>query len=269
MRPPFGADTTGPATFVGVVHLSALPGAPRFDGSFEQVLARARADAAALGAGGCDGLIVENFGDAPFFAGQVPAETIACMALALAEVRRAAPGLPVGVNVLRNDARAALGICAATGAEFLRVNIHTGAAVTDQGLITGQAAETLRERARLAPGVKILADVHVKHATPLGREGLVQAAQDTALRGMADALILSGAATGEAPDLAGLRSVRAAVDAPLFLGSGLDLDCADELLPYLDGAIVGTALKQEGRVDQPVDRRRVDAMRRRFDARPG
>ncbi|MFT5476812.1 MAG: membrane complex biogenesis BtpA family protein, partial [Planctomycetota bacterium] len=229
MRAPFGADATAPPTFVGVVHLLPLPGAPRHAGGFEPVLERARSDAAALCAGGCDALIVENFGDVPFFAGRVPAETVAAMTLAVAEVRRVAPHVLVGVNVLRNDARSALGICAASGAEFIRVNVHTGAAVTDQGLISGQAADTLRERARLAPGVKILADVHVKHATPMGSESLVQAAQDTLLRGLADALIVSGAATGEAPAGASVRTLRAAVDGPLLLGSGLDLERADEL----------------------------------------
>jgi predicted TIM-barrel enzyme len=61
-------------------------------------------------------------------------------------------------------------LCAATGARFVRVNVHTGAAVTDQGLIQGRAAETLRERQRLCPDVALLCDVQVKHATPLGGE---------------------------------------------------------------------------------------------------
>ena len=138
-------------------------------------------DAQALVGGGCDALIVENFGDTPFFKTQVPPETVATLALALATVRHSTPSVPVGINVLRNDARAALGLCAAAGGRFLRVNVHTGAAVTDQGVIEGEAASTLRERARLCPGAALLADVHVKHASPLGRESIGQAAQDGSL----------------------------------------------------------------------------------------
>ena len=122
-------------------------------------------DARALADGGCDALVVENFGDVPFFASEVPPETVAAMALAIEAVRGVAGSLPIGVNVLRNDARAAVGLCAATGASFLRVNVHTGAAVSDQGVLEGRAAETLRERARLCPDAKLLCDVHVKHAT--------------------------------------------------------------------------------------------------------
>src|SRR5205085_570792 len=91
-------------------------------------------------------LIVENYGDAPFFPTNVPAETVAALTLACREVVALAEGRPVGVNVLRNDARAALGIAVAAGARFIRVNVHTGVAATDQGLIEGDAAATLRAR---------------------------------------------------------------------------------------------------------------------------
>jgi uncharacterized protein len=251
---------------VGVVHLLALPGAPRHAGGMEPVLERARRDAAALAGGGADALLVENFGDAPFFAGRVPAETVAAMALALAAVCAAAPGLPVGVNVLRNDARSALGLCAGGGASFLRINVHTGAAVTDQGLIEGRAAETLRERARLAPAALILADVHVKHAQPLGGGDLCEAAAEAFERGLADALIVTGQRTGSPPDPADLARVRARLpQAPLLVGSGLTAENAALLLRSADGAIVGTALKEGGRVDAPVDRERVALLRRRLD----
>ena len=124
-----------------MVHLLPLPGAPDWDGSMERVLAAAVQDATALAEGGVDGIMVENYGDAPFLPGPVPAHTIAALTNAVLEVRRAVR-LPVGVNVLRNDAAAAIGICAATGASFVRINVHTGAMLTDQGWIEGAAHET-------------------------------------------------------------------------------------------------------------------------------
>lgn len=247
---------------IGVVHLGPLPGAPRYDGALAPVLERAALDAAAYAAGGADALIVENFGDVPFFADAVPPETIAAMALALERVGSAAPGVPLGVNVLRNDARAALGLAAATGAAFIRVNVHTGAMATDQGLIQGRAAETLRSRAKLAPDVAILADVHVKHAVPLAGERLVDAAHDAFDRGLADALVLSGRATGAPPDPALVHEVRSALgpDVPLLLGSGVSVTNAAALLAAADGAIVGTALKRDGLLSAPVDPERVAAL---------
>jgi hypothetical protein len=259
---PFGAR---PA-FIGVVHLLATPGAPGFGGSLAAVLERAVLDARALVNGGVDALLVENFGDSPFFARSVPSETIAALALALREVRAASAGRPVGVNVLRNDARAALGLCAATGASFARVNVHTGAMVTDQGVIEGRAAETLRERARLCPAVALLADVHVKHGTPLGSETLADAAADAWQRGRADALVLTGPRTGAPPARRGFLDVRERVGAcPLLVGSGLDEEDAEGLLALADGAIVGTALERAGRAGEPVEEARVARLRARFD----
>ena len=92
---------------------------------------------------------------------------------------------PVGATL-------ALAIAAATGAAFIRVNVHTGAMLTDQGIIEGDAYATLRRRAALAPEVLIFADHLVKHAVPLGDVDPVQAAKDLRLRGLADAVIVSG-----------------------------------------------------------------------------
>jgi len=257
--------------FIGVVHLGALPGAPRYGGALAPVLELAAADAAAYAAGGVDALIVENFGDVPFYADSVPPETVAAMALALARVGEAAPGVPLGVNVLRNDARSALGLAAATGAAFIRVNVHTGTMATDQGLLQGRAAETLRVRRSLAPAVAILADVHVKHAVPLAGERLIDAAHDAFDRGLADGLVLSGRATGAPPDAALVHEVRAALGprVPLLLGSGVDHANAAALLAAADGAIVGTALKTGGVLAAPVDPARVRALRETLSTVPG
>jgi membrane complex biogenesis BtpA family protein len=253
--------------FVGVVHLLPTPGAPRSDGSLARVISRACEDAQALAGNGCDAILVENFGDAPFFPGAVPPETVAAITLCASAVIGVARGLPVGVNVLRNDARAALGICAATGASFLRVNVHAGAAASDQGLLEGRAHETLRERARLAPQVAILADAHVKHATPLGSESLAQAVRELCARALADAVIVSGTATGVAPSAADLREAReAAGTTPVLVGSGLTAENAAELLRFADGAIVGTALERDGRTGEPVEAARVARIRKALDA---
>src|SRR5713101_4601014 len=117
---------------IGMVHLLPLPGAPRWAGSMEEALARAVEDARALAEGGVDGVMVENFGDAPFYPDHVPPETVAAMTRAARAVVEAVP-VPVGVNVLRNDTAAALAIAVAVGARFIRVNVHTGAMWTDQG----------------------------------------------------------------------------------------------------------------------------------------
>src|SRR5438874_9401046 len=176
---------------IGVVHLKPLPGAPRWQGNFDALLRLAVADAQAYERGGAHALVIENFGDMPFTKGNVGPETIAAMAAAGRAVRENTK-LPIGFNVLRNDACAALALCAACNGSFIRVNVHVGAMLTDQGLIEGNAFETLRYRKRICPEALIFADVHVKHALPLGHWTLEAAARDTLERGLADALIVSG-----------------------------------------------------------------------------
>jgi uncharacterized protein len=252
------AKRFGRRAVFGMVHLQALPGAPDYRGSVDAVIAAAVRDAAAIADGGCDGLVVENFGDRPFFKNRVPAETIASMTRVITEVMREVR-IPVGVNVLRNDARAALAIAAAVGAAFIRINVHTGVMLTDQGLVEGEAAETLRLRSALAPGVSIFADHLVKHAVPLAATDPVQTARDLRMRGLADAIIVTGTETGAAADPDRLALLRGAIDAPLVVGSGLNESNAATFRDA-DAAIVGTSLKRAGRIDA----KRVEKLVRAF-----
>jgi len=251
-----------PGPVIGVVHLLPLPGSPRYGGSMAAVVKRALGDARAYRDGGADAVLVENYGDAPFFKEALPPEAVAALACCAAAVREAVD-LPLGVNALRNDARAALGVAAAAGAAFIRVNVHAGACATDQGIVEGRAAETLRIRRMLGAEVAIAADVHVKHGTPLVQVPIGDAARDLALRAGADGIIVSGAATGSPTDLADLEAVRAALPrAFLLAGSGVRAETVAEVLKVADAVLVGTATKRGGRTDAPVDRARVARLTR-------
>jgi len=234
-------------SLIGVVHLAPLPGSPRWGGDMASVVERALADAAALDGAGFDGLILENFGDAPFARGFAGRGAVAAMAAVGARVAHVC-GLPLGVNVLRNDARSAVAVAAAVGARFIRVNVHVGAAVTDQGIIEGDAMETMRAVREISPGLSVFADVYVKHAAPLGASSLERAAQDTVERGLASALIVTGEATGSPAPLERVRRVRAAVpDVPVLVGSGVTAETVRGSLNVADGVIVGSAIMKDGR----------------------
>jgi membrane complex biogenesis BtpA family protein len=257
---PHSASTLGSSSkplprplLIGMVHLPPLPGSPGRHLPVEAIIAHAVRDGLTLREAGFGALMMENFGDAPFTAGSIEPVTVAAMAVAARELV-AATGLPLGVNCLRNDARSALGIAAVVGAAFIRVNVHTGVAATDQGFIEGQAYGTLRERQRLCPGVRIFADVHVKHASPVGQPDIAQAAEETAYRGLADAVIVSGAATGRPVDVDALKKVKAAVpDKPVLIGSGATAANIHSLLEIADGVIVGSSLKPDGDIAAAID----------------
>ncbi len=235
-----------PGSALGMIHLPALPGSPGWQGEMAAVHHQALADASALVEGGFGALMVENYNDIPFYQSRVPAETVAAMTTVITGIRGSFPELPLGVNVLRNDVSSALGIAVATGACFVRVNVHTGSMVTDQGTIEGQAWRTLRLRRELgAQQVAVLADLRVKHARPLAERPLAEEAQDLRLRGLADAVILTGVATGCGAAPAEVDLVREALpDCPLIVGSGLTAETIPDFFPAVDACIVGSSLKE-------------------------
>ena len=242
---------------IGVVHLLPLPTSPRWQGDLAAVVARAEQEATALAAGGAHGLVVENFFDAPFTKFQVDPVVVSAMTLVVERLKQLVT-LPIGINVLRNDARSALAIATCTEASFIRVNVLTGVMATDQGLIEGEAHSLLRYRRELGCDVKILADVLVKHAMPLGIPNLSAVVEDTIYRGLADGVILSGRATGRPPDVEDLKLARAAAgDTPVFIGSGASADNISELIRHTDGAIVSSSLKRKGLIEKPIDPIRV------------
>jgi hypothetical protein len=257
----FAAGLRVQPAVIAMLHAPPLPGSARARASLEATIARVVADARAAAAGGADALLLENYGDAPFVADHVGPHVVAALAVVAARVRAAVP-LPLGVNVLRNDARAALAVARAAGGAFVRVNVLAGLVATDQGLLAGEAERVLAYRARLgAAAVSILADVDVKHGRPLWGATIGDRAQDLVKRAGADALIVTGAATGRPPAVADLAAVRAACPrVPLVVGSGLTADEVRELLALADGAIVGTALKRRGAIDAPIDAGRVRAL---------
>ena len=242
---------------IGVVHLLPLPTSARWGGSLKAVIERAEQEATALAAGGIDGIIVENFFDAPFTKDQVNPAVISAMTLIVDRLMNLVV-VPVGINLLRNDAKGALAIASCVNAHFIRVNVLNGIMATDQGLIEGNAHELLRFRRELGSDIAIFADVLVKHARPLGTPNLTTAVQDTIERSLADAVILSGWATGSPPTLEDLElATAAAKGTPVLIGSGANWDNIGQLMQAADGAIVASSLKRQGIINETIDPIRV------------
>jgi membrane complex biogenesis BtpA family protein len=247
---------------IGMIHLAPLPGSPGYGGELPGVRDAALRDAEALVEGGVDGIMMENFGDVPFFPSRVPTSVVAHMTAIACEVKRRFEKTPLGINVLRNDGLSALSIAHACGAEFVRVNVLCGARVADQGLLQGIAHELLRERSAVgAITVKILADVDVKHSAPLAARELVDEVDDTIKRGGADGVIVSGAGTGKKTEPAKVEAVKEFAGAvPVFVGSGITVETVAKYAAA-DGFIVGTAFKRDGNPANPVELPRVKTLR--------
>ena len=258
---------------VGVIHLPALPGSPNASRKLADIVQEAVASARVLEDAGYEVCMLENYGDVPFYRGEVPPITIAAMSVVAQEVRRAV-GVPLGINVLRNDARAALAIAHVVSAAVIRVNVLTGARVTDQGVVEGNAALLLRERAALGgggpDGVAIWADVDVKHSGALGAlQTVAQETSDLVVRALADAVLVTGEGTGHAVDTEKLAAVARAARAndrevSVLVASGATIEALPTLAKYADGVIVGSALRANGKAGGPIDPRAAGAFAEAF-----
>ena len=245
-----------------MLHLKPLPGSARAE-PLSVVRERMLEDLEALVKGGVDGFILENYGDAPYFPGRVPPQTVSYLTRLAMEVR-GSTSLPLGINVLRSDGISALAVAAAVGAEFIRVNVYTGVRVSGEGLIQENAHEIQRYRRELGTDVKVFADVDVKHSTGVGDVDLADEVTETILRGRADAVIVSGKATGSATGLEDLRRAKeSAASTPVLAGSGVTVETLSDTLRWADGAIVGTGFKVGGITDNAVD---VEAVRALMEA---
>jgi hypothetical protein len=253
----------GRKPLIGVLHLLPLPGAPLYDGAMQRVYDHVLGELDVFKRHSVDSVIVENFRDMPYFPGRVPPETVAAMAAVSREIVRAA-GMPVGINVLRSDGEAAVAVAAASGAHYVRVNVHMGAVVGDQGIVQGSSQLSMRLRSALKSSVLVFADVGVKHAAPLAGRTLDIETRDVAERGLADAIIVTGDRTGVEADLDDISVVRRATSLPVLVGSGATPENIARVLPEVDGLIVGSYFKKDGAARNFVEPARVERFVRRF-----
>jgi uncharacterized protein len=233
-----------PKSIIGVIHLPTLPGYPQSEG-LDHAIDKALADLAALEAGGADGVLVENEYDRPHSLLSAP-ETTACMTRITREVVAACKHAVVGIEILLNDPEASLAVARAAGARFIRTDYFVDPMTRPEHggkmRIDPQAVMAYRERIGAAE-VLLLADIQVKYARMLVERGLDESAELARAHG-ADAIIVSGEATGDPPNAASVAlAKRGAGDVPVLIGSGLDATNAPDLLAAADGAVVGTSLK--------------------------
>ena len=238
---------------IGMVHLKPLPGSYLYDGDLDGIVEAALRDARTIEKAGFDAVMVENFGDVPF-PKYVDKTTVAAFT-AVAKAIRDEISLPLGINVLRNDGIAAYSIAYAVKADFIRVNVLSGVAYTDQGVIEGIAHELARLRKLLPSRIKVFADVHVKHAVHFG--DFEDSLRDTVERGLADAVVVSGKATGKPVDIEKLALAKRISPVPVLVGSGTTYEDLPELWEHADGFIVGTWIKRDGRVENEVSLERA------------
>jgi membrane complex biogenesis BtpA family protein len=252
---------TSPRPVIAMVHVGALPGTPASRETLRELEARAVEETAIYRDAGVHGVALENMHDVPYLRGGVGPEITAAMTV-LARAVKEASGLPCGVQILAGANHEALAVAHAAGLDFVRVEGFAYAHVADEGIIESSAASLLRFRRQIgAERVQVWADVKKKHAShALTADVGIGETAGTAEFMRADAVIVTGSATGERPGREDIDEVRGRCRLPLYLGSGITPENLPEYYACADGFIVGSALKVDGRWHETVDPRRVERL---------
>lgn len=246
---------------IGMVHLPPLPGSAGFRGDMKEIYDHALADAKALADNGIHALMVENFSDGPY-AKKLTLEQAAALASVTAVVKRET-GLPVGIDAAFCDYKAALAGAKAAMADFVRLAVFVDTVECFAGIIEPCCSYAVPYRKSIGgENIKIFADVQVKHTHMLLKDINITESAQVAQSCGADAIIVTGLATGEETPIETVRRVKGAVSCPVLIGSGLNDSNAKQQLSIADGAIVGSSLKTDGRIDGAKVRELVASLKK-------
>jgi len=247
-----------PKPIIGVIHVGALPGAPANSQTVDEIVAQAIGEAAIYRDCGVDGVIIENMHDTPYLRGSVGPEIVAAMAVIGAAVKTESR-LPTGIQILAGANIEAMAVAHAADLDFIRAEAYAFAHVADEGVIQSSAAALLRYRKMIgADRVQVWADVKKKHSSHAITADVSLGATAEAVEFMrADAVLVTGSVTGEAPKIADVEEAKAHCRAPVLLGSGIDADNIADFYQAADGFIIGSYFKVDGHWANPVDAERV------------
>lgn len=249
---------SNPKPIIGVIHVAALPGAPMNSLPVNEIIAQAVRESAIYRDGAVDGIIIENMHDTPYLRGSVGPEIVAAMSIIGHGVKNESR-LPVGVQILAGANIEAMAVAHAAGLDFIRAEAYAFAHVADEGVIQSSAAQLLRYRKMIgADRVQVWTDVKKKHSSHAITADISLGATAEAVEFMrADAVIVTGSVTGEAPKIEEVKEAKGHCRLPALLGSGIDANNISDFYQAADGFIIGTYFKTDGNWMNPVDGERV------------
>jgi membrane complex biogenesis BtpA family protein len=245
------------AAMIGVL---PLPGSPRYAGSSRAVINAALADLDQYVEMGVDAILLENSHDIPYIKPPLDPHGIALMKRIAREARKRFAG-PIGIQLLEAANESALEVACEADLDFLRVEGYVFAHIGGAGLIEGCAGRLLRRRAELGGNhIKIFGDVKKKHCShalthDLDITDVVKQAEFF----LVDGVIVTGSRTGESPELKQLRRVKESARVPVLIGSGMTPQNISRYMPWADGFIVGSNLREDGEFLGRLDPKRLRA----------
>ena len=243
---------------IGMIHVDALPGTPKYNGSVKAIIDRAVSEAELYQSLDVPVLMIENMHDVPYLNRNVGPEITALMTTILYEIKKKTC-LPLGIQILAGANREALAAAHSAGADFIRAEGFVFAHVADEGTFNSDAGELLRYRKQIGTeNILVFTDIKKKHSSHsiTADTNIVDTAKAAEFF-LSDGVIITGSSTGSEPSLEEIKSVKAKVGIPVLAGSGITAENINAYLEYCDGLIIGSYFKQEGKWSNPIDPDRV------------
>ena len=243
---------------IGMIHVPALPGTPRFRLSIREILEKVSQEAELYAQAGVDGIAIENMHDIPYLKREIGPE-ITAMMTAIGQAVKQVTDLPCGIQILAGANQAALAAAQAANLEFIRAEGFVYGHLADEGLMDSDAGALLRYRRQIgAEDIFILTDIKKKHSSHAITADISLAETAHAAEFfLSDGLIVTGTATGKAAKIEDLKAVKEASQLPVLIGSGITPENLQDFFPLADGLIIGSYFKKGGYWENEPDLGRI------------
>lgn len=251
---------------IGMVHVDALPGTPKYKGDKNNIINKAIDEAKIYLDAGINSIAIENMHDVPYLNRKVGPEIISMLSIIAYEVKNRT-NLPIGLQILAGANKEALACAKSAGIDFIRVEGFVFAHVADEGFINSDAGELLRYRKIIdAENILIFTDIKKKHSSHnLTADVSIEETAKAAEFFLSDGLILTGASTGKEADVNEIKAVKKVSKLPVIIGSGITEKNVENYLPFCNAMIVGSYFKREGNWENMVDGKRVKSFMKKVN----
>lgn len=246
------------AVVIGMVHVDALPGTPKHNQTMSQIITKACKEASIYKQAAVDGIMIENMHDTPYLNQEIGPEVTAAMSAICCEVKRVAPDIPCGIQILAGANKEAMAVAKACSLDFVRVEGFVFSHVADEGLMNSCAGELLRYRKSIsADNVLIFCDIKKKHSSHAitSDVNLAETAKAAEFF-LADGVIVTGTSTGAPANHMDMLEVKKSVNIPVLIGSGVTLENVQTYI-QASGMIIGSYFKESGHWCGDVEFNRV------------
>lgn len=235
---------------IGMVHLKPLPTSPENKFSVDEIIDYALRDLRTLEEAGIKYAIVENVFDTPYPT-KLTTELIITYTHIFSVVKSHS-NIQLGVNIHATSGIEEMVVASVCGASFIRAESFVEYRYTMSGMLEPMAPQLMRKKAAMNSKVKVFADVNVKESRAVFEQKIEETIPE-ALTANADAIIVTGLATGKPPVPLEIKHLKKYTSTkPLLIGSGVNDENIAELMEFADGAIIGSSIKEDGIISNPV-----------------